>query len=84
LTEKTRIGSKVSKKYDTARTPYRRVLDFLDKKEQAALTKQYESLNPAELKRQIIRLQNKLWKIVHQKRGRSQPENTPSLEYIST
>ena len=84
LTEKTRVGSKVTKKYDTARTPYRRVLDFLGKKEQAALTKQYESLNPAELKRQISRLQNKLWKIVHQKRGRSQPENTPALEYIST
>jgi len=53
LVEKTQIGSRVRKKYDTARTPYHRVLDFLPKKGQARFEEEYESLNPAKLKRQI-------------------------------
>ena len=77
-------GSRVLKKYDKARTPYRRTLDFLSKKEQAALRKQYESLNPAELKRKIDRLQDKIWKINLKKRGGSLPEDTPVFDYIST
>ena len=84
LTEKTRTGSRVQKKYDEARTPYRRTLDFLSKNDQAALKKQYESLNPAELKRKIDRLQNKIWKINLEKRGGSLPEDTPAFDYIST
>ena len=62
LTKKIRIGSKVSKKYDKAKTPYERLLqsDFtlLDGKEK--LKQDYEKLNPAELKRTITKLQNKL------------------------
>ncbi len=62
LTKKVRIGSKVSKKYDKAKTPYERLLqsDFtlLDGKEK--LKQDYEKLNPAELKRTITKLQNKL------------------------
>lgn len=84
LTEKTRTGSRVQKKYDEARTPYRRTLDFLSKKDQAALREQYEALNPAELKRKIDRLKDQIWKINHKKRGGSLPEDTPALEYIST
>jgi len=84
LTEKTRNGSRVLKKYDKARTPYRRTLDFLSKKEQDALRKQYESLNPAELKRKINRLEDKLWKINLKKRGGSLPEDAPAFDYIST
>ena len=84
LMEKTRIGSQVRKKYDEARTPYRRTLDYLSKKDQAALREQYESLNPAELKRKIDRLQNRILKKNLKKRGGSLPEDTPALEYIST
>lgn len=84
LTEKTRIGSRVQKKYDQARTPYRRTLEFLSKKDQAALRKQYESLNPAELKRKINRLQDQIWKINLKKRGASLPEDAPDFDYIST
>lgn len=69
LIEKTRIGSKVLKKYDKPRTPYQRVLEsFLvpeDRKNQ--LRKQYVTLNPAELKRTITKLQQKLLKIVSMK-----------------
>lgn len=84
LTEKTRTGSRVQKKYDEARTPYRRTLDFLSKKDQATLREQYEALNPAELKRKIDRLKDQIWKINHKKRGGSLPEDTPALEYISS
>ena len=65
LTSKTRVGSKVTKKYDKARTPYRRVLEseHIDDKIKKSLEREYDSLNPAELKRKITRLQDKLLKL---------------------
>ena len=65
LKSKTRTGSKVAKKYDVAKTPYRRVLDCsdVDDKIKARLKKKYDCLNPAELKRMILRLQDKLLKL---------------------
>ncbi len=62
LVSKTRDGSKVIKKYDTAPTPYRRVLDHkdIDDRTKDELQKQYDGPNPAELKRKIARLQKKL------------------------
>jgi hypothetical protein len=65
LSSKTRTGSKVTKKYDTARTPYRRVLEHkdIDDKIKRSLKRQYDSLNPAELKRKITKLQDKLLKL---------------------
>jgi len=69
LIEKTRIGSKVIKKYDKPLTPYRRVLACADASEEdkQALRKLYAKLNPAQLKRQITRLQQKLYKLNAQK-----------------
>ena len=66
LIEKVRIGSKVRKKYDKARTPYQRVMERSDINTEIKkkLKKQYESLNPVELKKQIVKLQNYLFKIV--------------------
>jgi hypothetical protein len=65
LKEKTRIGSRVTKHYDTAKTPYRRLLEskHIDISIKRKLKKQYESLNPAELKRTITKLQNKLLRL---------------------
>ena len=65
LKSKTRTGSKVTKKYDEAKTTYRRVLvsNYIDDKIKAKLEKKYDSLNPAELKRMISRLQDKLLKL---------------------
>lgn len=65
LLEKTRIGSKVKKKYDEPQTPYQRVLASPDisKETKKWLRKEYAKLNPAELKRQISKLQNKLIKL---------------------
>ena len=65
LVSKTRVGSKVTKKYDKAKTPFRRVLDseHVDDKIKKSLKREYDSLNPAELKRKITRLQDKLLKL---------------------
>ena len=65
LVLKTRTGSKVTKKYDEARTPYRRVLEskYINDKIKEELKVQYDSLNPADLKRKISRLQDKLLKL---------------------
>ena len=65
LVLKTRTGSKVTKKYDMARTPFRRVLEseYIDDKIKARLEVQYDSLNPADLKRKISKLQDKLLKL---------------------
>jgi len=62
LLEKTRIGSKVRKKYDEAQTPYQRVLASPDVSKEAKkqLRSQYRKLNPAELKRKIENLQRRL------------------------
>ena len=62
LIEKTRIGSKITKKYDKAQTPYRRVLACPDVSsgDKQALKDLYAKLNPAQLKRQITKLQEKL------------------------
>jgi hypothetical protein len=70
LLEKTRIGSKVKKRYDKPQTPCQRVLASPDISKDAKkwLRKEFAKLNPAELKRQISRLQNKLLKIASAKR----------------
>ena len=62
LRSKERDGARVRKKYDPAQTPYRRVLAStkIEKKKKEPLKRVYENLNPAELKREITRLQNEL------------------------
>ena len=69
LREKTRTGSKVTKKYDKPRTPYRRALASLHVSwaNKALLKKQYVKLNPAALKRLITRLQQKLLRLASMK-----------------
>jgi hypothetical protein len=64
LKSKTRVGSRVQKRYDQARTPYRRVLSArqVSKRRKELLRAQYATLNPAALKRQIERLQLQLLK----------------------
>ena len=65
LVSKIRVGSKVTKKYDRAKTPFRRVLDseHVDDKIKKSLKREYDDLNPAELKRKITKLQDKLLKL---------------------
>jgi len=65
LVLKTRTGSRVTKKYDKARTPFRRVLESkcIDDKIKARLKVGYDSLNPVKLKKNISRLQDELLKL---------------------
>lgn len=65
LTAKERIGNKTIKRYDTAKTPYQRVLERKDISLQAKarLINLYLQLNPAELRRSIDKKTAKLWKI---------------------
>lgn len=62
LLEKTRVGSRVKKRYDKPRTAYQRVLESAQVGEgrKEVLRAEYAKLNPAELKRHITRLQHRL------------------------
>jgi hypothetical protein len=72
LIEKTRIGSKVIKKYDIPKTPYKRVLKSQHISDDAKkdLKRQYKKLNPASLKRKITRLQQKLLRMASLKQSK--------------
>ncbi len=65
LVEKIRDGAKVKKRYDTAKTPYQRILDSPDVPEEAKarLRQLYPTLNPAALLREIEAAQAALWKL---------------------
>ncbi len=89
LIKKERIGSKVIKRYDEAKTPYRRVLASPDIEDEIKmkLKSKYDMLNPAELKRKITKLQNKLVKLnaLKQREDLDKKEKPLSrFEYIST
>lgn len=62
LKSKVRQGARVKKKYDEARTPYQRLLDsnYIAAEIKEQLRERYRLLNPAQLKRQIEKLQRKL------------------------
>lgn len=65
LIAKERIGNRTLKRYDTAKTPYQRVLERKDIsiESKARLINLYLQLNPAELRRRIDQKTAKLWKI---------------------
>lgn len=66
LQEKVREGSRVKKRYDKPKTPYRRLLESpeIDELTKRKLRRQYSKLNPAQLMREINSLQRKLFKTV--------------------
>jgi hypothetical protein len=63
LVSKTRHGAKVNKVYDTARTPYQRLLesDVLTEAKKAQLAAIYRGLNPVLLLKQINSNLEQLW-----------------------
>jgi hypothetical protein len=83
LREKTRTGSRVTKKYDKARTPYGRVLTSRDiaKPVKRTLRRDYKELNPASLGREIDRLRDRLHSVAECK---VEAKARAALEYIST
>lgn len=63
LVSKQRVGARVKKTYDTAQTPYQRVLadEHVSAQAKAHLTCEYLTLNPVALLRKMKRLQETLW-----------------------
>ena len=63
LVKKTREGAKVRKVYDTAQTPYRRLLKagVLTQTKQQELAAVYHDLNPVLLLKQINETLERLW-----------------------
>jgi len=86
LMEKRRIGSRVRKRYDQAKTPYRRLLEspFISQQVKEELQQEYAKLNPVELQRKISRRQERLSELAQLKREVRQQEDTRALEYIFT
>ena len=72
IKEKTRINGKIHRKYEEAKTPYQRVLESeeISQEKKDELTKIYDKLNPAELKRNLDKKLSKLYMIYQQKQSR--------------
>lgn len=78
LVEKRRVGKHgegIRKVYDEPKTPYRRTLmcDKISEEEKMKLRKTYEKLNPAELRRTIM----KKLKIIHKKNAALMKKSKP-------
>jgi len=86
LIKKTRVGSKVRKEYDRARTPFRRVLEspFISEQAKEKLNQEYVTLNPVKLKRKIIRMQDRLSGLSRLKTAVRDEKQQDNLEYIFT
>jgi hypothetical protein len=69
LIQKTRIGSRVTKRYDVPQTPYQRALasPSVPEIKKEILRQQYAQLNPAALRRKIANLQAKLFRFAESK-----------------
>lgn len=80
LISKTRHGAKVIKSHDTPATPYARALassQVTDAVKQR-LNKRFESLNPVAVKREMVRLQKRLYKMIALKESIRRREVQPS------
>jgi len=72
LESKERIGGKIKRKYSKAKTPYHRLIesDQISEEEKGKLITTYQSLNPAELKRDIDQKLDNLFKIYQRKNNK--------------
>ncbi|MCM8772319.1 MAG: hypothetical protein NC922_04505 [Candidatus Omnitrophica bacterium] len=66
LIEKKRLGSKVIKRYDKAKTLYKRIMECPEINEEIKrkLTEQYKFIKSSRLKREIVKLQELLYQTV--------------------
>ncbi|MBI1883580.1 MAG: hypothetical protein HYS08_05185 [Chlamydiae bacterium] len=69
LISKERVGGKIKRRYDIAKTPYQRVMESPDVSEavKRELSRAYQSLNPAKLKREIDKKLTLLYQVKHQR-----------------
>ncbi|MBI4272526.1 hypothetical protein HY621_01600 [Candidatus Uhrbacteria bacterium] len=72
LITKERIGGHIRRKYGEPKTPYQRIMEdrTVSQEIKKSLTAQYDSLNPAELKRRIKTHQNLLYRSYQKKQQR--------------
>ena len=83
--EKTRIGSKVHRRYDQTATPYQRLLDSgqLSQEARQNLQRQYQTLSPKKLMQIVQEKQQQLFRILlksdAQLRRHTQPRSVTSL-----
>jgi hypothetical protein len=86
LVSKTRSGAKVTKRYDRARTPCRRIMDRADLpgSTKRALTETYLGLNPAELERRIASCQDRLLQLSRTKPDRREVIPAPDHPFRET
>lgn len=82
LISKERINGHIKRKYDQAKTPYHRVLESKDISENVKdeLRKIYESLNPAELKRNIDKKLANLYEAYCEKNKSAEVEISKKLK----
>ena len=75
LIEKRRVGSRVSKRYDKAKTPYQRVLESPEVSESVKekLRRDFQLLNPAKLDREIRQMEGRLTTLVRRVDQRAAP-----------
>jgi hypothetical protein len=80
LQEKTKIGSKIKKKYDVPKTPYKRVLEYYinniniteeEKTFMEKLIEEHKRIDPCMLKDKITECQRKLIKLCREKQRRN-------------
>jgi len=71
LVEKERQGAKVSKKYESAKTPFQRILlsEHIGQAKKDMLTAEYETLDPVNILAQLKTLQDELWEFSWNKNG---------------
>jgi len=71
LKDKVRDKGKIHRKYEEAKTPYKRMMesDQINQETKDMLKKVYDSLNPAEIKRNIDMKLHNLYKAYQKKSG---------------
>lgn len=84
LKNKERINGKIHKKYDKPKTPYERLMEseYISEEKKKELTVIYESLNPAELKREIDKKIKELDKVHDKKKGSTSRSRSLELEDV--
>ena len=84
LKSKTRVGGRIQRRYDKPLTPYERLMKSrqIDRQKKEELRSVYESLNPAELHRQLTALRQQLEQISAAKGelARKPTRHGPSIE----
>lgn len=84
LLKKERIGAKIKRTFDVPKTPYRRVMESetIPEETKHILKAQYDSLNPAELKRKIDDKRDELYQAYEAKSKRGSERKIAEPEEI--